>query len=84
MTTKIACNCIVCANEFNPDELHNVALSEINITSFKICEACLNMSDPANDYREVRDLVDSYKKFAEAKHLFLEVKDILNSVKKDL
>jgi hypothetical protein len=77
-----SCNCIVCANEFNPDELHNVALSKINITSFKICEACLNMSDPSEDYREAREIVYSYLKFAKAKHIFSEVQDIINSVKK--
>lgn len=79
--TKVSCNCIVCAQEFDPSELQNVALSEINITPFKVCEACLNSSDPAEDYREVRNIVDSYLKFSQAKHLFGEVKDILDSRK---
>jgi hypothetical protein len=77
--TTISCNCIVCATEFNANELHSVALSKINITSFKVCQACLDLSDPAEDYRQVRDIVYSYLKFAQAKDLFGEVKDILDS-----
>lgn len=77
--TKVSCNCVVCAVEFDPDELHSVALSEINVTSFKVCQACLDSSDPADDYREVRNIVNSYLKFSEAKHLFGEVRDILDS-----
>lgn len=75
------CNCIVCAREFSSDELHSVALSEINITHFKICQNCLDQSDPTDDYRQAREIVNSYLKFAEAKNLFIEVKDILNSIK---
>lgn len=78
---QLSCNCIVCAQEFDPSELQNVALSEINVTNFKVCEACLNSSDPSEDYREVRNIVNSYLNFAKAKHLFGEVKDILNSRK---
>jgi hypothetical protein len=78
---KISCNCIVCAQEFDPDELQNVALSKINITAFKVCEACLNSSDPVDDYREVKNIVNSYLKFAQAKHLLEEVSDILESRK---
>ena len=77
--TKISCNCVICAQEFNPDELQNVALSRINITSFKICEACLNASDPVDDYRQVRDIIYSYIKFSQAKSLFKEARDILDS-----
>jgi hypothetical protein len=79
--TKVSCNCVVCADEFDPDELHSVALSEINVTSFKVCQACLDSSDPADDYREVRNIVNSYLKFSEARNLFGEVQDILDSRK---
>jgi len=79
--TRVSCNCIVCAGEFNPDELQNVALSKINITAFKVCEACLNSSDPVDDYREVKNIVNSYLKFSQAKQLFEEVEDILGSRK---
>jgi hypothetical protein len=78
---KVSCNCIVCAQEFDPDELHNVALSKINVTNFKVCEACLVSSDPAGDFAEVRKIIDSYNNFSKAKLLFGEVKDILDSRK---
>jgi len=80
--TTVSCNCIICAQEFDSNELHSVALSKINITSFKVCEACFNFSDPAEDYRQVRDVVNSYLKFAEVRHLFVEAKEILESIKK--
>lgn len=79
--TKVSCNCIVCAQEFDPEEMQSVALSEINSTNFKVCQACLDSSDPAEDYRQVREIVNSYLKFAEARHLFGEVKTILDSRK---
>lgn len=77
--TQVSCNCIVCAQEFDTDELQSVALSEINTTNFKVCQACFDSSDPAEDYREVRSVVESYLKFAEVRTLFNEVKEILNS-----
>lgn len=82
MTKVVSCNCIVCAKEFDPSELASVALSKINTTVFKVCQGCLDNSDPAEDYRQVREIVDSYLKFAGAKHLFTEVQDILDSRKK--
>ena len=79
--TEISCNCIICAGEFNLAELHNVVLSQINVTNFKVCEACFNICDPAEDYRQVRDIVSSYTKFSEARNLFDEAQNILNSIK---
>ncbi|HWZ21399.1 MAG TPA: hypothetical protein VNW06_02025 [Cytophagaceae bacterium] len=55
-------NCIVCAEEFDVTELKSVALSTVNVTKFKICKNCLAASDPADDYREVRAIVDSFLK----------------------
>lgn len=82
MTTKVSsCNCIVCAQEFNPDELQSVALSKINVTRFKICQACLDASDPAEDYRQAREIVSSYLWFAEARDLFKEASVIVEDVK---
>lgn len=78
--TQVSCNCIVCAQEFDSEELQSIALSKINVTRFKICETCLNNSDPAEDYKQARELIHSYIKFSEAKHLFGEVKDILDSI----
>jgi len=76
------CNCIVCAKEFNPDELNSVTLSEINMTSFKICQECFDKSDPAEDYKQVRTIISSYIEFVNAKHWFKEAKEILESMKK--
>lgn len=80
MTQATSCNCIVCAREFNPEELQSVALSKINVTRFKICQACLDHADPAEDYRQVREIINSYLWFAEAKGLLKEASDILEDV----
>jgi hypothetical protein len=76
------CNCVICAIEFNPNELECVNLSKINTTNFKICKACLDNSDPANDFAQARQIVDSYLKYAEAKSLLVEAKLILEDIKK--
>jgi len=76
-----ACNCVVCAEEFNLDDLHNLSLSKINITKFKICQACLDKADPADDYIQVRKILNSYIKISEAKQMFLEAEDILKFIK---
>lgn len=75
-----SCNCIVCAQEFDPSELQSVVLSKINMTNYKVCQACFNSADPSEDYNEVRKIVNSYLKLSQAKHYFNEVKDILNSI----
>jgi len=79
--TQVSCNCIVCAGEFDPEELQSIALSKINVTNFKVCQACLDNSDPEEDYREVRSIVNSYLKFASAEDLFEDAKSILDSRK---
>jgi len=81
MTHVSACNCIVCAKEFNSDELQSIALSKINVTRFKICRACLDQCDPAEDYRSVREIISSYLWFAEAKDFYKEASEILDDVK---
>jgi hypothetical protein len=73
----LSCNCIVCAQEFETTSLQSVALSKINVTRFKICQACLDLCDPADDYKIAKDIVNSYLKFSEAKQLFSEVTGIL-------
>lgn len=80
MTQVRACNCIVCAQEFNIDELQSVALSKINITRFKICQGCLDQSDPSDDYRQVREIITSYLWLTTAKGLFKEASDILDDL----
>ncbi len=82
MTQVTSCNCIVCAKEFDPDELQSVALSKINVTRFKICQACLDHCDPAEEYRQAREIISSYLWFAEAKGLFKEASNILDDVAK--
>ena len=84
MTAKVsACNCIVCAQEFNSDELQSIALSKINVTRFKICQSCLDQCDPTEDYRQAREIVGSYLWFAETRSLFKEASDIVNDLKKN-
>ncbi len=80
---QASCNCIVCAQEFNSEELQSVALSKINVTRFKICQSCLDQCEPADDYRQAREIVNSYLNFAEARTLFSEASEILESVKKN-
>lgn len=67
MIAQANCNCIICAEEFDPNQLHNVVLSKINKTKFKICEGCLKLSDPNDDYKEVRSIVDTYLSFSDQK-----------------
>ena len=73
---QVSCNCIVCASEFNVNELESIALSN----NFKICKACLDKSDPADDYRQARQIVESY--FSNPEKLFHEAKEIIDSIKK--
>jgi hypothetical protein len=77
--TQVNYNCIVCAEEFDLEELQSVG--SINSSSFKICQACVDMSDPADDYYQVREIINSYLRKSEAKTLFTEVKNILSSRK---
>ena len=80
--TQVSCNCIICAEEFAPEELHSTVASQVNSTYFKVCQSCLDSSDPAEDYRQVREIVNNYLKFAEARQYYEEAKEILDSVKK--
>ena len=82
MTQAQSCNCIVCAKEFDSTELQSVALSKINVTRFKICQACLDQCDPAEDYRQAREIISSYLWFSEARGLYKEASDILDEVSK--
>ena len=80
--TPASYNCIICAQEITSEDNQSVALANVNITNFKVCQACLDHSDPKEDYRQVRDIVYNYLKFAEAKSLLAETRDILHSLKK--
>lgn len=79
--TSVSCNCTVCAQEFDVCELKSIALSTINVTNFRICQACLDNSNPAEDYREVRDIINSYSTKL-AQKMFVEASSILKLHKK--
>lgn len=80
--TQISCNCIICAGEFNEDELSSVALSKINTTNFKICQKCFDISDPENDYQQAKKIINSYLEFTYAKRFLKEAKEILSNISK--
>jgi len=71
------CNCIVCAHEFNSKELENI--SHLNSTKFKICQNCINLSDPSEDYKQAKEIISSYLKNEEAYQLFLAAQMILDN-----
>jgi len=73
-------NCIVCANEFETDEMHSIASNKVNNTRFKICQSCLDRCDPADDYRQARAIVNSYLNFSETKSLFKEAQKLVDSI----
>jgi hypothetical protein len=76
-------NCIVCASEFETnDEMETSASLRVNYTRFKVCQACLDQCDPADDYRVARDIVNSYLRFAETKSLFKEAQALIDSIAK--
>jgi len=82
MTERYSYNCIVCADEINSDELYSEALIKINYTKFKVCAKCLEMSNPEEDYKEVRNIVRSYLKTS-SQILFGDAQVILNSTLKN-
>lgn len=54
-------NCVVCSEEFLLNEFNSL----ISTKSYKVCQACLNVSDPANDYEQVRIIIRGYLKFSQ-------------------
>lgn len=60
---KKNCNCIICAKEFALSDMQILELSKINTTKFKICKKCFELSDPEDDYKVARDIVQSYLDF---------------------
>ena len=81
MINTMSCNCIVCAQEFQPDELQSLSISKINNTKFKICLACLDKCDPADDYKQAHNIINSYLNCSYAKDMYNEVLSILDSRK---
>jgi hypothetical protein len=80
MNDQTSCNCIVCAQEFDVADLQSIISSQINITKFKICQSCIDISDPADDYNQAKKIVQSYFQYTEIKQLFKEAKDIINDL----
>lgn len=79
---QISYNCIVCAQEFGDQDLINIKLSKLNKTPFKICQLCLDKSDPADDYQQARAIINNCFQLSEALNCFSEVQKLLKSIKK--
>jgi hypothetical protein len=60
-----SCNCLICAHEYLDSDMKNISLPNIQ-TKFKICEACLNSSDPSEDFNEVKKILSSYNNLIES------------------
>lgn len=55
-------NCMVCGEEFSAEELSAI----VSTASYlKICQGCLDLSDPADDYADVKRIIASYLKIAQ-------------------
>mgnify|MGYP001560275586 CR=1 FL=1 len=54
-------NCIICAQEIIQE---SKKIAGVNHTIFKICEKCCERSNPEQDYKEAKDLINSYVVFA--------------------
>lgn len=54
--------CNVCGNEFLIKELNCLKAA---VANFKICRACLHMSDPVNDYKQVKNIIYGYTKISQ-------------------
>lgn len=57
-------NCIICANEFSKEDLLTEEAIALNKRRYKICQACLETSNPESDFADVKNIIDSYVKFA--------------------
>jgi transcription elongation factor Elf1 len=75
--TQTSFNCIVCGKEFTEDELQSVTLSKVNVTRFKICQVCLDRSNPEDDYNEAKRIISVYLDSVQAKHLLEGSGDIV-------
>ncbi len=80
--TKSNYNCIVCACEFDADDLIKSSASKINSSKFKICQNCIDKSDPTDDYKQAREIVRTYLGWSQASNLFNEAKLIIEDIKR--
>lgn len=72
MVKNYSDNCIVCANEFEAEELFSIRAD----ANYKICTKCLAKSDPQEDYAQVRNIVSGYLKFSQQMDAELASPDI--------
>lgn len=71
-------NCSVCGKEDEMSNFNKIALNKKS--NFKICLACLSISDPKDGYEQAKQLIKSYKKFVEQYSNLKESKEILDSL----
>lgn len=57
---EISHNCVICGEEFESNELQAVALSAFNTTKYKICKYCSDISDPKDDFAEVKNIIKAF------------------------
>jgi len=55
-------NCFSCGKEFSFVELCELVSTA---SQFRICRSCLDASDPANDYKQAKNIIYGYVKFAQ-------------------
>jgi hypothetical protein len=72
----------VCACEFDAEDLIKSSASKINSSKFKICQSCIDKSDPTDDYKQAREIVNTYLGWSKAKILLNEAKSIIYNIKK--
>jgi len=80
--TKSNYNCIICACEFDENDLIKSYASKINSFKFKICQNCIDKSDPADDYKQAREIIRTYLGWTQASNFFNEAKSIINNIKR--
>lgn len=80
--TKSSYNCIICASEFDAEEMIKSSASSVNSSRFKICQNCIDKSDPADDYKQAREIINTYFGWTKAKTFLNEAKSIIDNIKK--
>jgi len=80
--TKSSYNCIVCACEFDAEDLIKSSASKVNSSKFKICQSCIDKSDPADDYKQAREIINTYLGWTKVSTLLNEAKLIIKNIKK--
>lgn len=66
-------NCMICSEEFDASDLNSILSTA---TDFKVCNRCLSMSNPENDYAQVKNIIVGYLKFSQMMDTELASPDI--------